>query len=321
MFTAPASCLQRKFASATLAIMLLLVSLVAAITPLSAQNVADLPYYDDVEPGEPLEIDGVWNVVGLGKKVLIENGHSFVLDPWVHLFVIQVERGQVVSTSIRRSDETSFIAFDNLLQRQMNWKLNSDGSISASGTGFLAPSFRMEPVELSYPEAFDELRLATVGGEEKPVPAAGGNERPGPMTQLPVSTAWLVNGFGKCLDLVDRQRTSQGGKLQTWTCKANANQEWGFYPRNRQLLSASGMCLEATGSSKGAAVKTFGCDGRPAQRWARQKLDNGMVAFVNDATGMCLDAARSTAKEDGGKIILWDCHYGKTQSWKITGKI
>ncbi|MGE3690019.1 MAG: RICIN domain-containing protein [Novosphingobium sp.] len=282
-----------------------------------AQNVAQLPVFGEVEPAEALEIDGIWKVVGLGKRVLIEKGHSYVLDPWVHLFTVKVDKGQVVSTSITRAGPRTFSAYDNLLQQRMIWRVNADRSISASGSGFLAPSFRMEPVELARPRAFEDMLEKVPGGPDEGPDSRPPAGRPGPLTQLPVGTYWLTNALGKCMDLVDTQRTSQGGRIQVWDCKSNANQEWGYYARQGQIISGSGMCLEAAGSSKGAAVRTFGCDGRPEQRWRRQRLENRMYAFVNDATGMCLDAARPTARNNGGRVIQWDCHFGATQSWRI----
>ncbi len=276
---------------------------------------AALSDYTQVAPGDPLPIDGVWRLRELGKQVIIENGVVIAMEEWTHLFIWVVEPGMVTSSRLRQTDRQKLVAYDELLQREMEWTLREDGTLFASGgEGLLDPKFSLAPVELSYPGAFEAMRI----GEEIVLTEDGfaGRSRPDPMELPPEMTSPIRSGDGMCLDLHGPDEGKQGGRMQVWECLGGANQNFIYLEDDGLIVTASGMCLEAVGPDNGAPVRVFGCDGNPAQIWsARSAGVPGAVSFVNENTGRCLDAHGPESKTNGGRIQLWDCFAGNNQSW------
>ncbi|MEO9635461.1 MAG: RICIN domain-containing protein [Parasphingorhabdus sp.] len=302
-----------------LGLFLLLALLIGQAGPAMAQDgrpLADLVQIDEVDPEQPLPIDGIWRLRELNKQVAIENGHVFALEGWMHLFVWVVEPGMVTSTKLRQTDRQKLTAYDALLKRQMEWTVREDGTIFASGgEGLLAPKFSLEPVELSYPEAFEAVRL----GHELLLTPDGFAlaDRPDPLDVDLEITGPVTSADGMCLDLNGSDVGKQGGRIQVWKCLGSENQRFIFLPDNGLLVAASGMCLEAVGPDNGAPVRAFGCDGKETQIWETRETSEGGIAFVHKATGHCLDAHGPESKRNGGRIQIWDCFYGNNQRWSM----
>ncbi|MEP3225198.1 MAG: RICIN domain-containing protein [Parasphingorhabdus sp.] len=298
---------------------LLLAILLGQTAPAMAQDDrprADLAQIDALQPDQPLPIDGIWRLRELNKQVAIEAGHVFALEGWTHLLVWVVEPGMVTSTKLRQTDRQKLIAYDALLKREMEWTVREDGTIFASGgEGLLAPKFSLEPVELSYPEAFEAVRL----GHELLLTPDGFAlaDRPDPLEIDLEITGPVTSADSMCLDLHGPDVGKQGGRIQVWKCLGSQNQRFIFLPDDGLLVAASGMCLEAVGPDKGAPVRSFGCDGKEAQIWEARETSEGGTAFVHKATGRCLDAHGPESKRDGGKIQIWDCFYGNNQRWSL----
>lgn len=298
---------------------LLLAILLGQTAPAMAQDDrprADLAQIDELQPDQPLPIDGIWRLRELNKQVAIEAGHVFALEGWTHLLVWVVEPGMVTSTKLRQTDRQKLIAYDALLKREMEWTVREDGTIFASGgEGLLAPKFSLEPVELSYPEAFEAVRL----GHELLLTPGGFAlaDRPDPLEIDLEITGPVTSADSMCLDLHGPDVGKQGGRIQVWKCLGSENQRFIFLPDDGLLVAASGMCLEAVGPDKGAPVRSFGCDGKEAQIWEARETSEGGTAFVHKATGRCLDAHGPESKRDGGKIQIWDCFYGNNQRWSM----
>ncbi len=139
--------------------------------PVAAQQPADLADYSEVLPGEPSVIDGIWRIEATGDRILIENGHAFALDSWVHLMLWEVQPGMRTATDIRHTGIGTFSSYDDLLKRQIFYELREDGTIRAAGRGLLAPVFILIPVELIYPDFFAE-EVAMLGQPEYVMPPA-----------------------------------------------------------------------------------------------------------------------------------------------------
>lgn len=310
----------------------------AAATPALAQQLADLQTYEEVAPLEPTVLDGVWKVVGLQKELLIENGHAIALEGWVHAFFWTVEPGMVTSTRIRQNREGRFEAYDALLQRNMKWTLREDGTIFATGTGLFAPSFYLEPIELAYPDAFqEELDLIASGGRgigappplPGPIEDAPPAERPGPI-EFDVGLAYPLQGRNKmCLDVSRSNAKKQGAQVMGWECHEGNNQKFFFFEEEGLIVTGAGMCLEATATKKGSVIKSYGCDGNAMQQWKAEVKRMNIPGFGNipggnmqimrftHSSGRCLDLSRpdSDKRKNGAKVMLWDCHGGETQAW------
>ncbi|MFF0724376.1 PQQ-dependent sugar dehydrogenase [Streptomyces sp. NPDC004134] len=126
------------------------------------------------------------------------------------------------------------------------------------------------------------------------------------------SVSGPVNGYGgKCLD-VDGGNTADGTQIQLWTCgSTNPNQM--FTLPGDGTVRAFGKCVTGTGTTAGAPVQLYACDGGADQRWTAQS-DGTLRSAVG--TNLCMDASGpSTA--DGTRIHLWGCHGRANQIWAL----
>ncbi|MFJ5776311.1 ricin-type beta-trefoil lectin domain protein [Streptomyces sp. NPDC093094] len=116
---------------------------------------------------------------------------------------------------------------------------------------------------------------------------------------------------GKCLD-VDNSQTSDGTKIQVWTCNGTGAQRWTVSAEG--TLTALGKCLDVSGggSADGTKVQLWTCNGSGAQTWAPHA--DGTVR--NPQSGKCLDASGGTWN-DGTAVHLWTCHTGPNQKWAL----
>ncbi|MFD6762855.1 ThuA domain-containing protein [Streptomyces roseolus] len=142
--------------------------------------------------------------------------------------------------------------------------------------------------------SFRNIRIKQAGGQE-----------PGPRSG-PVKG---VNG--KCLD-VDNSQSTDGTKIQLWTCNGTGAQTWTI--AGDGTVKALGKCLDVSGggSADGTKVQLWTCNGTAAQVWAPQS--DGTVR--NPRSGKCLDASGGTWN-DGTAVHLWTCHTGPNQKWTL----
>ncbi|MFI0826579.1 ThuA domain-containing protein [Streptomyces roseolus] len=142
--------------------------------------------------------------------------------------------------------------------------------------------------------SFRNIRIKQAGGQE-----------PGPRSG-PVKG---VNG--KCLD-VDNSQSTDGTKIQLWTCNGTGAQTWTI--AGDGTVKALGKCLDVSGggSADGTKVQLWTCNGTGAQVWAPQS--DGTVR--NPRSGKCLDASGGTWN-DGTAVHLWTCHTGPNQKWTL----
>ncbi|MEX2617560.1 MAG: hypothetical protein WD767_15840 [Alphaproteobacteria bacterium] len=178
---------------------LLALTVVAAPTdPASAQNVLDLlggaassagvpqipaflPDKYSVPETDPLPIDGVWMVSTIGKRIRIENGRAYAVDPWLHLFVLKVQPDMVVLQNVRRTASAGqFVADDLPLQGPASFQLKPDGNIKVTVQGMLGPVgydlIRREP---AFPDALGTEITAMTGNAYTPPPTAQPSPPPG----------------------------------------------------------------------------------------------------------------------------------------------
>ncbi|MFH8466168.1 ThuA domain-containing protein [Streptomyces sp. NPDC017991] len=142
--------------------------------------------------------------------------------------------------------------------------------------------------------SFRNIRVKRAGGQE-----------PGPRTGE-------VKGVnGKCLD-IDNAQTTDGTKVQIWTCNGSAAQKW--TTGSDGTLKALGKCLDVSGggNADGTKVQLWTCNGSGAQTWATQS--DGTVR--NPQSGKCLDASGGTWN-DGTAVHLWTCHTNANQKWTL----
>jgi len=90
---------------------------------------ASLPVMTDVPMTEKLPIDGEWMVDTIRKRIRIEGGRAYAVDPWLHLFVLKVEPLMVVLKELRRNRPGQYTGQDLPLMGKLTATLMSDGSL------------------------------------------------------------------------------------------------------------------------------------------------------------------------------------------------
>ncbi|MCP5368362.1 MAG: hypothetical protein H6907_09865 [Hyphomicrobiales bacterium] len=136
-----------------------------APAPASAQVPAFLPMKDAVEPGPVLPTDGVWTISTIGKRIRIEAGRAYAVDPWLHLFVLQVQPDMVVLRNFRQAGPGTFTADDLPLLGPATFRLTSDGRLNATVQGSLGPvGYVLIPQQVDDQAALDAEVAALNGG-------------------------------------------------------------------------------------------------------------------------------------------------------------
>ncbi|GIF10181.1 RICIN domain-containing protein [Actinoplanes teichomyceticus] len=132
------------------------------------------------------------------------------------------------------------------------------------------------------------------------------------LNAVPGGAGTITGIGGKCLD-VDNSGTTDGTKIQLWTCNGTGAQRWA---RVGSTFQALGKCLDVSngGTTNGTTVQLWTCNGSAAQVW--QPRSNGSI--VNPQSGKVLDAA-GVSSADGTPIHLWEYVGGDNQHWVITG--
>ncbi len=81
-------------------------------TPAQAQMRALLPMVEEVEQGAATDADGTYVVSTIDKRITIENGRAYVVDPWTHALILKVEPGMVTLQNFRQTGPDRFEADD-----------------------------------------------------------------------------------------------------------------------------------------------------------------------------------------------------------------
>ncbi len=125
---------------------------------------AFLPDKYSIQPTEPLSIDGVWMVSSLRKKIRIEQGRAYAVDPWLHLFVLKIQPDMVVMQNMRRTGTGTFAADDLPLMGPAVMTLNGSGNLDVSVQGALGPAkYGLVRLESHYPDELSSEIMAATG--------------------------------------------------------------------------------------------------------------------------------------------------------------
>jgi hypothetical protein len=136
----------------------------ASITTARAQGQipqvpAFLPNETDVPMGQKLPIDGDWIINTIQKRIRIEGGRAYALDPWLHLLVLKIEPLMVVLENIHRTGPGRYSGQDLPLMGPLTATLGPDGSLSVSVAGAMGPArYSLIPVRLDDPQSFAQER-------------------------------------------------------------------------------------------------------------------------------------------------------------------
>ncbi len=129
---------------------------------------AFLPTATDVAMTEKLPIDGEWIISTIRKRIRIEGGRAYALDPWLHLFVLKVEPLMVVIQDLRRTGVGQYTGQDLPLMGQLTATLSAEGYLNVSVAGALGPvKYSLIPIRMDDQQRFDQEKT---GQQTRPVP-------------------------------------------------------------------------------------------------------------------------------------------------------
>lgn len=145
---------------------------------------AFLPDRYSVARGEALPIDGVWMISSIRKKIRIEQGRAYAVDPWLHLFVLKVQPDMVVMQNFRRTDAGRYAADDLPLMGPAELTVNAKGNLDVTVQGMMGPvRYALVRLEPQYPDALTAEVQAATGAQlaiRTPAPA------PSPVSAAPL---------------------------------------------------------------------------------------------------------------------------------------
>ena len=122
---------------------------------------------------------------------------------------------------------------------------------------------------------------------------------------------------GRCLD-VDGMSTSDGARVQQYSCNGGANQRWRLRAvdggRWEIVGMASGRCLQTSGDGAGAGATLGTCAGMPRQRW--EAVRTGNTFALRSPNGLCLEV-NGDSRSNGASVELAACSGAAYQQWQI----
>lgn len=99
------------------------------------QMAAFLPAEADVPPGAATEVDGIWKINEIGKRVRIDRGRAIVVDGWLHALTLKVQPNMVVAKDFHSTGPRSFEAYDlpNMGKATYTWDGASAMQVQIAG--------------------------------------------------------------------------------------------------------------------------------------------------------------------------------------------
>jgi len=108
---------------------------------------AFLEYETQVPPTEALPIDGDYTISTLGKRIRIDRGRGYALDPWTHAMTLKIRPNMVVSKDFRKISATEYTSQDLPLLGTATMTVQPDGRIAVNVASIPPYSYVLIPVE------------------------------------------------------------------------------------------------------------------------------------------------------------------------------
>ena len=124
--------------------------------PAQAQIPGLLPSIEEVVPGAPLPIDGIWRIREIDALIQIQNGHASAVDGWTHAFAFQIMPDQVVIRNLTETGDGRFIGDDLPLMSKVTLTPADDGTLRARTKGLIPASYTLEPVSPAIDDPRDD---------------------------------------------------------------------------------------------------------------------------------------------------------------------
>ena len=94
-----------------------------------AQLPAALPDMESVAPGEATDADGTYVVSTINKRITIENGRAYVVDPWNTALIFTVKAGMVTLQNFRQTGPNTFEADDLPMMGKVVFNRQPNGTL------------------------------------------------------------------------------------------------------------------------------------------------------------------------------------------------
>lgn len=108
---------------------------------------AFLDYETQVPPTEALPIDGDYTISTLGKRIRIDRGRSYALDPWTHAMTLKIRPNMVIGKDFRQISATEYTSQDLPLLGTATMKVQPDGRIAVSVASIPPYKYVLLPVD------------------------------------------------------------------------------------------------------------------------------------------------------------------------------
>lgn len=108
---------------------------------------AFLQYETQVPPTEALPIDGDYTISTLGKRIRIDRGRGYALDPWTHAMTLKIRPNMVVSKDFRQISATEYTSQDLPLLGTATMTVQPDGRIAVSVASLPPYNYFLIPVD------------------------------------------------------------------------------------------------------------------------------------------------------------------------------
>ena len=145
------------------------------------QIAAFLPMMTAVPATQAQPIDGIWTISSLGKRIRIEGGRAYAVDPWVHMFVLKIQPGMVVIKDIRSTSPGSFSGSDLPLMGTWNARIGVGGALDVQVASMIPARYQLMPMQLDNPSWFQEtVTVASLPSGQRPMAYPQSQSQPQP---------------------------------------------------------------------------------------------------------------------------------------------
>lgn len=260
---------------------------------------AQLPDVASVAPGEATDADGTYVVSTINKRITIENGRAYVIDPWTQALIFRIQPGMVTLQNFRQTGPDTYEADDLPMMGKVVFNRQPNGTLQGVVKGVFG--------EAKY--ALVPTAYASIGGGGGA--GAGADTPPGDVAPAPAIVRDRIYQLhvskSRCLGS-DLLRKTYGGVLNVRLQDPNGNrvtsQNRNFEvkctrkgPRNQsyKFYEAGPGALTITVPENGRAVTGMRIGGR--------NTDGGNVNFDNAHSALLMRAINQENLLDVGKAL------------------
>lgn len=109
---------------------------------------AQLPDVSSVAPAEATDADGTYVVSTINKRITIENGRAYVIDPWTQALIFRIRPGMVTLQNFRQTGPDTFEADDLPMMGKVVFNRQPNGTLQGVVQGaFGEAKYALIPTE------------------------------------------------------------------------------------------------------------------------------------------------------------------------------